>query len=151
MNFKDLDSNSRVWVYQADRALTPEEQIVAQEEMNSFANDWVSHGEALHAAFTVLEDHFIVLGVEPPKGKLCGGSVDSSFRFVKELGSKFNIDFFNRLKVLTINEQNEKEYVSFSRLKNCPDRLVYNNMVDSKAKFDQSFKVSVKDYLASFN
>lgn len=149
MNFSDIDKESQVWIYQADRTLTPSEQEDIKEDCAVFTDYWVSHGEELRAASDVLHNHFVVIGVEPPKGKLCGGAIDSSTRLIKSLELKYGINFFNRLKILTVNEQGEEEYVPFSKLKDYPERTMFNVTVNSKNSFDQSFKVKVQDYLAS--
>lgn len=151
MEFKDIDKNSQVWVYQADRELTSLEQEEMKEDAAVFTDYWVSHGEELSATSDVVDGHFVVIGVEPPKGKLCGGAVDSSVRLIKSMELKYGVNFFNRLKVLTINENGEKEYVSFSKLRDFPERMMYNIMVNTKESFDTSFKIQVKDYLASLS
>lgn len=149
MELKDINKNSQVWVYQSDRKLTPGEQEDIRIDAATFTDYWVSHGEELSAVSDVINDHFVVIGVEPPKGKLCGGAIDSSTRLIKSMELKYGLNFFNRLKILTLNEAGDYEYVSFSKLKDYPERLMFNVSVNSKESFDTSFKIPVKDYLAS--
>lgn len=149
MNFEALDNHSQIWVYQADRALTEEEKSFIQKELSIFTEEWESHGEMLNGAINIVDNYFIVLGVQPPSGKLCGGSVDSLFRFVKSIGQNINVDFFNRLKVLTIDEHGNPELLSHYKLKEVPNRMMYNIAVSKKEELDTNFKISVSSYLDS--
>jgi len=149
MNFEDLNDRSKVWIYQADRALNTTEQTQILEKVNQFTANWNSHGKDLVAAGKIIDDHIIALGVDEEDDHICGGAVDASTRFIKQLGKEVNADFFNRLKVLTIDENGNFEYVSHSKLKDVPNRTMYNVAVHSKNAFDQQFKIIVNDYLKS--
>jgi hypothetical protein len=147
MNFESLNNSSQIWVYQANRALTPFEKEFIHKELTIFTEEWESHGEMLNGAVTIVADYFVVLGVEPPSGKLCGGSVDALFRFIKSVGQNIQVDFFNRLKVLTINENNEPELISHSKLKEVPHRKMYDISINTKSQLESDFLISVENYL----
>lgn len=149
MNFESLDNNARIWVYQADRAIRPEEVETIQQAINNFASEWNAHGRELTAAGTIIDDHFIVLGVKDGFDDVSGCSIDSSIRFVKEVGQKMDIDFLNRLRILTQDENGNLEYVSHGKLKEATDRMMYNTLISSKAELADNFKIKVSDYLAS--
>lgn len=147
MDFKSLDDSSQIWVYQADRELTAEEQLFIKKELAIFTEEWESHGEMLNGAVDVVDNYFVVLGVQPPTGKLCGGSVDALFRFIKSVGANIRVDFFNRLKVLTINENNQPELISHSKLKEVPHRKMYDISINAKSQLEANFLISVENYL----
>jgi len=149
MKFEDLDINSRVWVYQSDRPFLPSETEVIEKEIALFVNEWNAHGNELTAGGKIEENHFLILAVDPQYGSASGCSIDSSVRFVKSLGEKLGVNFFNRLKVLTINEQGEPEYVPYGKLRDFPQRLMFNTLVDTRQDFEKAFKIPVSRYLDS--
>ena len=103
---------SRVWLYLADRKLTADEALSVQEQLNSFTAQWAAHNKQLMAAGVLLFDQYIVLTVNEKVESASGCSIDSSVRFIKNLGQQLQVDFFNRLKVLVI-ENGEPQLVSY--------------------------------------
>ena len=43
----NLSDNSRIWIYQADRELTADEQSFLNQELLNFITDWTAHNVAL--------------------------------------------------------------------------------------------------------
>ena len=99
MNWKDLDNESRVWVYQSNRKLTAEEVKEIKLNGNQFIANWAAHGKALNAAFEVFYDRFLVLFVDEVQAQASGCSIDSSVHFIKQIENDFNLDLFNRMQV----------------------------------------------------
>ncbi len=149
MKFETLDNLSRVWVYQSDRPFLSPELETIEKEMAAFTNQWNAHGMELTAAGTVVDNHFIVLGANEDMTNISGCSIDSSIRFIKSLGELLNIDFLNRLKVLTISENGDFEYLTHGQLKEFPNRIMYNTLVDRKGDLENNFKIPVSVYLNS--
>jgi hypothetical protein len=149
MTFEALDNQSPIWAYQADRALTNEEKAFILKEMAIFFDEWESHGEKLHGAIELVDNYNLIIGVKQPEGKMCGGSVDSLFRFLKSMGTHLKVDFFNRLKVVTVDDNKQLEVVPFFQLENFPNRLMFNLSVKTKEELLNGYKIQVKDYLTS--
>jgi hypothetical protein len=147
----NLPATSRVWIYQANRILTDGEVSKANELIQGFLPQWKSHGKDLAASIEVLHNLFIVVtadeGVEAPSG--C--SIDSSVKLVKEIAATLNVDFFDRLVIPYL--QNDKiqllkmfqfqEKLKAGELNE--DTVVFNNLVDSKAKLESAWVVPVKE------
>lgn len=142
MIFPELIPDSKVWVYAANRELTENEQEVITKELNSFVADWAAHGEGLFGQSTILECRFVVLAVDETKAKASGCSIDTSVRFMKELGEKFNIDFFDRLR-LYIEKNNRFNRVPLSELHEYGDWNVYNPMISNLRELRESWKIPV--------
>lgn len=147
--FDKLDNQAKIWIYPSNKELSEEEQNIIQKEIAHFTANWDSHGEKLYAHSKIIDNHFVVIGLKPTESAICGGAIDSSFRFMKELGEKLNIDFFNRMQALTEDKNGNKEFVHFSDLRNFPDRKTYNITLSDKASFDKNFKIKVSDYLGN--
>jgi hypothetical protein len=80
-----------------------------------------------------------------------GCSTDSSVRFVKELGQKFNVDFFNRTNLaFLINDKiqvipmSQLHYALDNYFIN-PDTLYFNNLVSTKEQLENNWIVPVKN------
>src|SRR5215212_5039036 len=87
---------SRVWVYQSGRLFTLSEALEIETLLNKFASEWRSHGAEVDAYANLFFGQFVVLMADETRAGVSGCSTDSSVRFIKELGEKFGVDFFNR-------------------------------------------------------
>ncbi len=147
----NLPSTSRVWIYQANRILTDAEVNKSNEMIQGFLPQWKSHGKDLAASIEMLHNLFIVVtadeGVEAPSG--C--SIDSSVKLVKEIAAALNVDFFDRLVIPYIQDNKihlTKMFQFQDKLKAgelTQDTIVFNNLVDSKAKLESAWVVPVKE------
>jgi hypothetical protein len=132
--FSNFPDNSQIWVYSANRFLTDQEEVFVNQNLKTFVNQWAAHGADLKADAVILNKNFIVLISDENEAKASGCSIDSSVRFIKDLGKELNIDFFNRLSVL-IEKDGEYQRVHFSELKKYPDWNVFNTMAKTLGEF----------------
>lgn len=98
-SFDALPEDARVWVYAADRALTPDEVHAAQQSLDAFVSDWTSHGDSLRAAAAVLEQRFVILGLDLHHAGASGCSIDKSVRAIQALETALGCSLTNRLFV----------------------------------------------------
>lgn len=110
--FSEFPDYSRVWLYLSDRKLEQKEVAFVTEQLNAFTAKWAAHNKQLMAAGVLLFDQYIVLTVNEEVESASGCSIDSSVRFIKSLGQQLNVDFFNRLKVLVV-ENGATQLVSY--------------------------------------
>jgi hypothetical protein len=103
--FPNLPEHSRVWLYLADRKLDATEAHFLNEKLKLFLDSWVAHNKKLTCDGTLLFSQYLILAVNEDVESASGCSIDSSVRFVKSLGQELNVDFFNRLNVLVIENQ----------------------------------------------
>ncbi len=61
IEFKDLAKNSRVWIYQSDRAFTKNEIALISLKAEDFINSWTRHGDDLKGSFTIKYNQFLVI------------------------------------------------------------------------------------------
>lgn len=142
--FEQLPDSSRVWVYQSQTPISDEKQVLIQEKLNDFVNQWAAHGAQLFGASAILEDYFIVLAVDETKTTASGCSIDSSVHFIKELAKEFDLNLFDRLNVL-IEENNQKKIVHFSDLKQHPTAVFFNPMVQNLGEFRKNWKIAIEN------
>jgi hypothetical protein len=114
--FDQLPPQARLWIYQADRALTEEEQAEINPMLERFATDWSSHGKGLQASAQLLHDRFLVLANNETVTSASGCSIDSSVAFVRELEQRFGVSFFDRTRLAFLKD-NEVQLVGMQELK----------------------------------
>jgi hypothetical protein len=129
--FEGFSDDSRVWLYNSSRPITPTEALFVQENLEQFAINWKAHSTPLKAKACMLNEYTIAFVVDQTTASASGCSVDSSVRFVKELGKELNIDFFNRLNVIIEDEFGNKSLYPYRKLKELNRTSYYNPLIDT--------------------
>ncbi len=136
--FESFGNSSKVWLYFADRRLTNEEVSICSADLNSFNNTWSAHGKKLHSGQTILFNHVIVLVVDENTEAASGCSIDSSVHAIKKIGAKINVDFFNRLNVLTWNN-GEVDIVPYSVIRKNKGLFYLNPLVSTLGELRENW------------
>src|SRR4051812_234084 len=92
----NFSPESRVWIYQSNRTFTLSEALDIEAMLSKFSSEWRSHGAEVDAYGNLFFGQFIVLMADERKAGVSGCSTDSSVRFIKQLGTQFHVDFFER-------------------------------------------------------
>jgi hypothetical protein len=138
---------SRVWVYQSDRAFTSAEVKTIQLQLDEFSAQWKAHGQQLNAKAQVLYNFFIVFIVDEASAGVTGCSIDSSVRIVKEIEQAYQVDLFNRFnmaykldeRVIVVSKEDFETLVNIKAIG--PKTIVFNNMVQSLQEFETRWEV----------
>lgn len=150
--FNHFDPDARVWIYQSGRAITEAEVSVIEAELQNFCRQWQAHGAKLAAAGSVLYNRFIVLVVDEKAEAASGCSIDTSVHLVKKLGERLGIDFFDRLQVIYVNDNNQlagfhssdtMELLAEGRIHE--GTPVFNNMVQTLGELRDHWHQPMKD------
>jgi hypothetical protein len=119
--------------------------------INEFCKEWTSHGADVRAWGNLLFGQFLILIADETKAGVSGCSTDSSVRFVKSLGDKFGIDFFDRTN-LAFAIKDKVQLLPLSQLKYAyengfinADTLYFNNTVLNKGQLEEQWIIPVKD------
>jgi hypothetical protein len=144
MNPFDLSPEAKCWIYQSDRPFSETEKAWLEEMVESFVDKWAAHGNKLLAQGRVIGDYHVVLGVDENQAGASGCSIDSSVRFMKEMGHELGVDFFNRMNLL-VEENAETKIVPFSEISEHPNAYVYNNLVQKIGDLDSKWKIKVTE------
>jgi hypothetical protein len=130
MLFETFPENRRVWVYSSNRFLIAEEKTFIEQKLKNFISQWATQGKDLYADAAILHNNFITISVDESKIPSSGCSIDSSVRFMKELGKELNIDFFNRLSVL-IEKDGELKRIHYNEIGEYTDWNLFNPVVNT--------------------
>lgn len=149
--YKNLPSNSRVWIYQSNREFTKKEMEFIGVKAENFINQWTRHGDDLKGSFTIKYNQFLVLAVDESFNNVSGCSIDSSVRFVQELEKELHLDLMNKMNVTfkdgdNINLVKLFDFQRFAKEQKVnAETIVFNNMVNTKADFENNWEVPAKE------
>lgn len=144
--WKGLPDDSRIWIYQSDRMIIPDEIELINEMSQQFVDRWSSHGQNMSAAHVLLHSRFLVFIADEKQAQASGCSIDSSVHFVQSLEEEFDIDFFNRMRVLYksgrgishVDMPDIPDYIQAGKL--IPDTIVFDTLITSKGELLTSFE-----------
>ena len=95
-----LNKESKVWVFISNRIINESEQSSINNEITTFLIDWTAHNKALFSAFEIKDSILLMVAVDESMTNASGCSIDKLFHFVRELGVKYVVNFFDRLQVV---------------------------------------------------
>ena len=150
IKYKNLPSNSRVWIYQSAREFSNKEVDFIALKSEDFINQWTRHGDDLKGSFTIKYRQFLILSVDESFNNISGCSIDSSVRFIQELEKELQLDLMNKMNVTfknndTINLVNLAAFQKFAKDgKIGQETIVFNNMVNTKEDFENNWEVPAK-------
>jgi hypothetical protein len=142
ISFEQIPSSARIWIYQANRAITDSERHEIENTLKPAVSQWAAHGASLLASVKVLHNRFVIIALDENQNEASGCSIDASTRWFKELGNRLNIDFFDR----------SQAYVDESGLIS-PDTIIFvnNNNIHTLADLAGQWKVKASEsYLKRF-
>lgn len=151
VNFDTLPETSRVWIYQANRSLSIKELEEVKEKLNIFIENWTAHGSDLSSGYRIEYKRFIIIGLNQNLNIATGCSIDASVHFIQQLEKEYNIDLMDKMNV----SYKQGEFVAYKSLKDfkkmakdkavSKNTIVFNNLVATKAEFEEHWEVPAKD------
>ena len=147
----DFSPGSRVWIYQSSRIFSIAEALEIEEMLESFADDWKSHGVKVKGAAFLFFGQFIILMADEKATGVSGCSTDSSVRLIKEVEKRFLVDMFERT-TLAFVVKDKVQLLPMSQLQYAFDNgflnsetLYFNNLVETKKELEEIWIIPVKD------
>lgn len=148
--FDSLPDDARIWIYQSNRKFSSGEADIISQELLTFTEQWEVHGKPMKTSFKLYFDQFIILAADEGHNEASGCSIDGSVRVLKNLGSRLNVDLFDRNSVAFKKE--EVILIPLSKLKQQnaaaswnKDTLVFNNLVATKGDLKARWMVKAGD------
>jgi len=145
-----ISENSRIWIYQANRELTTDEQTLIQQKLDAFVASWQAHGQQLAAFAEIRYQRFIILAIDEQQAQATGCSIDKSVGLMKELESEFGIQLFDRMQIayrdgeaIKTCSKDEFERLLEQGLVN-EETIVFNNLIQNYGDLSTSWEVPMK-------
>lgn len=143
--FQDFDESSRIWIFQTVEPLSSEHLHLIRQEFDRFLSNWTAHQQSLKAAFNLYFDHFLVVSVDALGNHATGCSLDSLHQQVASVGTKTGKDFFNRLHIPVLLE-NEVVFLTKKELRSklaegalLPDSLILDQTIQRMADWKNNW------------
>ncbi|GAB4019362.1 hypothetical protein [Spirosoma koreense] len=154
IDFDKLSDQARIWVYQANRPLTDGDVNTIEAALQPALNQWAAHGQPLLASAQVVENRFVIIGVDEEYSLPSGCSIDSFVRIMQDMGRQLSsgpVDFFDRSAVILLPD-GTLEAIALTGLKAAvatnaltPETTVFNTLVKTKTEFAESWHIRAAD------
>lgn len=151
VDFNALPETSRVWIYQANRSFTTDEQNELKSRLETFINNWTAHGSDLQASYELKYNRFIILAINSDVSKASGCSIDASVHFIQNLEKIYNVDLLDKMNV----SYKQGEFIAYKSLSDfrqmakdkavSKNTIVFNNLVNNIAEYKENWEVPASD------
>ena len=151
VNFDELPLQSRVWVFQSNRIMTPSEQSSIDGDVKHFVQKWSTHGVQMLASHVLFHNCFVVIAADEQKQAASGCSIDSFTALFKAFGTQYNLSFFDRFSIA--HRSNDEVIISkiddFKQLIDdgyiTQDTLVFNNLIERRQDLSTKWELPLKE------
>ena len=150
VNFKSLEKNSRVWVFQSLDFIDDRLVEEIKEKISSFLSKWKSHQKDFKSSFEIRYNTFIIIAAD--EGNLVSGcSIDSLINFIKDLENSYELQLLDKLHVKYIENgkiitQHLNQFKIYCQGLGKNDNLVvFNNLVKDINELESNWQVNIKD------
>jgi len=100
ISFDKLPSDARLWIFAAERPLSPTERARVLDETDAFIDQWMAHGVPLTAGRELRYDQFVLVGVDERAAGVSGCSIDALVRRMQQLERVLGLELVNNSPVL---------------------------------------------------
>jgi hypothetical protein len=147
--FEQMPPDAKVWIYAANRKLSPSEQEIITRKGHEFTTGWTAHNNQLRAEFAILHDVFLVLMVDVHFNEVSGCGIDKSVHFMQAIDREHDLNLFNRLQVeLLVNGEvlltgKQKLSVMLQDGAVNEQTVTFNKNLVDKHAFDTQFQITL--------
>ncbi|MDX2361334.1 MAG: hypothetical protein QNK23_11040 [Crocinitomicaceae bacterium] len=147
VEFDQLPTEAKVWMYQSNVPFTEGHLSIIQELSDVFLDQWESHGIPVQGSIDVLNTNCIRIGGYTNEDSMCGKARDGQARLAKELEGELNIELMNRMIMsfevegapIIVHMHEVEEKIKAGQITN--ETPFYNNLIQSKKEFQESWKI----------
>ena len=147
--FENINPAARIWIYQASRELTAEEEATIKNKGRQFVEQWTAHKQNLLASFEILHHLFLIVAVDETVNDASGCSIDKAFGFIRQLENDYKINLLDR-RAIAYEKNDEIVLTSltlfeklFKEGKISDQDLIYNNLINTKSELAASWRIPV--------
>ncbi|MEO5582448.1 MAG: hypothetical protein ABIR66_07130 [Saprospiraceae bacterium] len=137
IEFDQLPEDSRIWIFSIDGEMQAHKHLALKEALMDFILDWTSHQQSLKASASIIDDRFIIIGLDQSQYGASGCSIDKLMRLIQKLELKTGLGLLLKNKI-AIQHQNMIQWKTLSEIKQAniegslDEKSVYfDTMIDS--------------------
>lgn len=149
---KALTNQARVWIYQADRKLNDQEVACITRKLEKWQKEWNTHGRPLYSEAWVEDQLFLILAVDESQQPASGCSIDSSVHFIRQIGNRINVNFFDRMNFAYQDTQGQVHLTTDKEISRLykkglihNDTLFYDTTITTKGKWKNQKFIPLKE------
>jgi hypothetical protein len=150
VDYNQLPDNSRVWVYQSNKAFSDADVVALRQKIQEFVDQWLSHNVQVQGWGDVKYNRFVVLAVDESHEAPSGCSIDSSMALIKAIESEWGVNMLDRFNFAykvdadTVDSADKADFAKlYSSNKINLDTIVFNNLVATKADLESKWEVAL--------
>ena len=151
VNFEELPLQSRIWVFQSNRIMSPSEQSSIDAAVKQFVQKWSTHGVQVLASHVLHYNCFVVIAADEQKQAVSGCSIDSFIALFKAFGTQYNLSFFDRFSiahksgdgVVISNLDDFKQLIGDGHI--TLDTIVFNNLIEQMHDLSTKWELPLKE------
>jgi hypothetical protein len=134
-----LPDSARLWVFAAERALTPGEAEALLDTVDGFLGVWAAHGRPLTSARELRESRFLFIAVDEAAAGASGCSIDALVREIRGLEGRLGLTLVDHGPVVfrdagTIRRVPREEFAALAGAgRVTPDTVVFDTTISRLA------------------
>lgn len=101
--FDALPADARLWIFAAERELSPRERDYVLGTVDGFLDRWQAHGHPLTSARDLRHDRFLLIAVDESAAGASGCSIDALLRDIKRVEASLGLALVDHGPVLFRN------------------------------------------------
>lgn len=151
MDLISFPSSSRLWIYGGNKLIADEYILDINDEIADFTKSWSSHGIPIKATGALMHNSILILMADESTQSASGCSIDTSVQFIRDIGNRYDVDFFNRM-IFHYLKDNQPRIIEARDLPEAVQKgeisestIFFDNLVDTKKKFQEEWIKSLKD------
>lgn len=145
--FNSLSKDARIWIFPSNRILNASEIKLIETNCVSFLQSWTAHKMDLDAAFSIIDNAFLIISVDEKNTGASGCSIDKLHQFVKELGTELSLSFLERLNVTLLFENGDAAILPLSEV----EKKIQKSEITADTKVYDITLLNVEDLKTKFN
>jgi len=150
-NPTQMPSDSRIWIYQANREFTTEEEKRIAELAIKFLDSWTAHNQELRASFEIRHHIFLIIMIDQNHALASGCSIDKSIHFIQNIEKEFSVSLMDR-QIFALRENGNitlvKRKIFDAMIQSGEingDTIVFNNLVETKNELETNWELPIRN------
>ncbi len=138
---------ARIWIFQANRKLSPAEETQISKILEDFSSSWDAHGKKLASHVELRHHRFIIISADEDITQASGCSIDKLSGVIRKIEDEYQLDLFNRFNMAYRDESDivscsKEEFAKLVKAGDITaDTTVFNNTIGHRGQLSTEWEV----------